>query len=232
MLRLLVNHTCQMARKRHAERAHDILAAARDVFAEHGYERASIADIAARAGIVEGTIYKHFDSKRELLYRVTAEVFEPLLVRLTAEVESIDGAQNRLRFLVWRQLDHLTAHKGLSRVVIRAVRPHDDQYRDTVVGLQRRVSQLVAKILDDGIAAGELRADAPVKMVRDTLLGTVEHLVWKAVNSDAAFDARAAADQLVDVVLRGTAPSAPAPGASERLEALAARLENLLERHQ
>ena len=61
-------------RKPHPERAEDILAAARDVFADKGYEGASITDIAQKAGIVEGTIYKHFKNK-SIIYSNTIPIF-------------------------------------------------------------------------------------------------------------------------------------------------------------
>lgn len=60
-------------------REHDILAAARAVFCERGYAEAGVAEIAARAQVVEGTLYKYFDSKRVLLERVLEGWYEGLL---------------------------------------------------------------------------------------------------------------------------------------------------------
>jgi AcrR family transcriptional regulator len=220
------------ARKPHVERVADIIAAARAEFAASGYDGASMAEIAARAGITEGAIYKHVGGKRELLYAVTREVFEPLVERMAREVEPIEGVENRLRYLAWRQLEQLTSDRGLSRVVIRAVRPHDEAYQQVVVGMQRRVSQLVLQIIAEGVEAGELRADVPAKMLRDVVLSSVEQLVWKAVNGDAPFDAERAADELIDIALTGAAsrpaPQAAAPPVIDRLERLADRIECVL----
>jgi AcrR family transcriptional regulator len=44
-----------------------LLAAAADVFAERGYDGTRVADIAAAAGVSNGALYAHFDSKAELL---------------------------------------------------------------------------------------------------------------------------------------------------------------------
>jgi len=44
-----------------------------DGLIERGYENATTAEIAARAGVVEGTIYHYFASKRELLIRILEE---------------------------------------------------------------------------------------------------------------------------------------------------------------
>ena len=54
------------ARLTAAERRRRILDAATQVFAEQGYEAASVGEIAARAGVVASVIYDHFGSKRDL----------------------------------------------------------------------------------------------------------------------------------------------------------------------
>jgi len=223
-------------RKPHPERAEDILAAARDVFAEKGYEGASITDIAQKAGIVEGTIYKHFKNKRDLLFQVTRNFYEPLIDKVGDEVRGIRGARNQLRFLVWQQLRELTKNTGLSRVVIREIRPHEDEYQATVVDLQRRYTALIVDIIQSGKDNGEFRPDTPVKLVRDVLMGSVEHIVWRAVNSRRDIDPGAMADDLLALVLGGVAatgdaaagdaaPSAPSPDLARRLEDAATRIE-------
>lgn len=71
-----------------AQRVGDILAAARQVFAEHGFAAASIAEIASKAGVAEGTIYKFFDSKRHLVVSVIESWYDDML----AEFEQIGRA--------------------------------------------------------------------------------------------------------------------------------------------
>src|SRR5436305_335194 len=60
------------------EREQAILAAARDVFAEQGFEKASIDDIAERVGIGKGTVYLHFASKEELLIALMSRMSQSL----------------------------------------------------------------------------------------------------------------------------------------------------------
>src|SRR3954451_15056926 len=56
-----------------AARRADILRAARESFAEYGYERSTLRDIAARAGISAVGMLHHFSSKEELLMEVVAQ---------------------------------------------------------------------------------------------------------------------------------------------------------------
>jgi AcrR family transcriptional regulator len=67
-----------------------ILAAAADSFAEQGFDRASMREIAQLSGITAGAIYSHFDSKAELLMEVVKRALESLPLsgdRLTGEEE-------------------------------------------------------------------------------------------------------------------------------------------------
>jgi len=61
-----------MSDKKRGQATRDrIVAAARQLFAEQGFDGTTTAAIAERAGVAEGTIFRHFASKRELLLATT-----------------------------------------------------------------------------------------------------------------------------------------------------------------
>jgi AcrR family transcriptional regulator len=70
-----------------AERRERILDAATEVFAERGYVAASMAEIAARAGVVASVIYDHFGSKRELAIELLELHGAVLIERTITELE-------------------------------------------------------------------------------------------------------------------------------------------------
>ena len=75
--------------RRDAARNYDALvAAAREAFAEHGAD-ASLEDIARRAGVGIGTLYRNFPSRRELFESVYAEDVNEL-VRVAEEVAELE----------------------------------------------------------------------------------------------------------------------------------------------
>ena len=61
-----------------------LLAAAADVFAERGYDGTRVADIAAAAGVSNGALYAHFDSKAELLVAALRAHGQGLLAEMVA----------------------------------------------------------------------------------------------------------------------------------------------------
>ena len=60
----------------------EILEAAAVVFAEKGYQRATVKEIADRAGIAPGTIYLYFSGKHEILSAIINETETPLVAAL------------------------------------------------------------------------------------------------------------------------------------------------------
>lgn len=101
-----------------------ILAAATDVFLQHGYLGASMDEVAARAGVSKQTVYKQFENKERLFAEIvlgTSDVVMDELVQ--AYADTLDGAvdaQEALRALARRLLQSLTADSVLKlrRLVI------------------------------------------------------------------------------------------------------------------
>ena len=65
----------QAVRLPRQQRVAEIMRAARAVFIEKGYEEALLSDIAERADVVEGSIYRYFENKRDLLVKDADDIF-------------------------------------------------------------------------------------------------------------------------------------------------------------
>src|SRR5947209_11072544 len=61
------------------DRRRRILDAALELFAERGYERASMAELGQRAGIVASVLYDHFPSKRDLYVELLGRLGDELI---------------------------------------------------------------------------------------------------------------------------------------------------------
>jgi AcrR family transcriptional regulator len=216
-----------------ARRVEDILAAARAVFCERGYEDTAMAEIAARAGVVEGTIYKYFASKRDLVVKVMEAWYEGLVAGFAADLAGISGTRARVRYVVWRHLRAIRDDPALCRVFVREVRAAADYHRSFVQDQNRRYTSFLVAVLREAAAAGEIRADVPLNLVRDLVFGGIEHHVWNYVYGRGTLDVEAAADWIADIVLAGLAPAAAGrrgeslAGETARLAAVVDRLERV-----
>ncbi|MER7932724.1 TetR/AcrR family transcriptional regulator [Streptomyces sp. NPDC094471] len=100
-----------------ARRNHDrLLAEARAVFAEHGTD-ASLEDVARRAGVGIGTLYRHFPNRHALM----SAVFEDAVNELLARAEELQSAPDPCRaLLTWLHevVTSTAAYRGLSRALM------------------------------------------------------------------------------------------------------------------
>lgn len=193
-------HAPRLARE---QRMDEILCAARDVFCKQGYEATAVAQIADRIGVVEGTIYKYFATKRELLLRVLEQWYEEIFGQAASEIAGIQGARARLRRLVWCHLRSIRDYPLLCRLMFREVRGEQDYRGSDVHALNRRYTALLVGVIEQGVAGGEFRDDLPIRLLRDLVYGGVEHATWNYVCGRGDLDIEAIADQISALVCEG-----------------------------
>ncbi len=209
-------------------RVADILRAAKDVFTERGYNEALISEIAERAGVVEGSIYRFFHNKRDLLIKTVEHWYEDLLAHDEAQLQGVRGTWNRIRFMVHHHLMTIRREPALSRLVFQELRPDPDYRKTRLFQLNQAYTHRIVDIVKAAMASGEFRSDASSSLVRDMIYGAVEHRTWAFLRNEGDFDAEETADGITELIFRGLANSAPIEPLSEttaRLEAVAARLE-------
>lgn len=209
-------------------RVSDILLAARGVFTEKGYNDALISDIAERAGVVEGSIYRFFANKRDLLVKMVENWYEEMLAADDKQFSSVGGTRNRLRFVVHHHLATIRQEPALSRLVFQELRPDPDYRKTHLFQLNQTYTHRIIDIMRDAVARGEFRDDVPAPLVRDMIYGAIEHRTWAFLRNEGDFDIDATADLITDVLYRGLRaeePHDPIASAVKRLENVATRLE-------
>ena len=133
-----------------------ILDAAIEVFCVSGYEAASMADVAAKAGVGKGTIYLYFDSKESLFEEAYKLCYEQRGLACGAHVDEVSGALDklcqRLRNGTRWELECPLKNK-LERVYLAHPR-FGERERSKALGMR---AQGVEEIFAQGSARGELR---------------------------------------------------------------------------
>lgn len=210
------------------QRMADILAAARAVIAEKGYENTVMSDIAQRAGVVEGSLYRFFENKQELLIRVTEDWFQEQLTS-DSGVASIRGTWNKLRHLIWRALMVIRRHPALSRFVLTEIRPNPNYRSMPLFQLNRRLTAEIRGVCEEAIASGEFRGDVTPSLLRDMIFGCIEHRTWAFLRGEGDFSIDEVADGIANVIYRGMVAQAPNDAdladVVQRLERVAATFE-------
>ncbi len=208
------------------ERIANILATARRMIREKGYEDVSMLEIAEEAGIVEGTIYRYFETKKALLEKVAEEWFTEHLSEET-DLSSIRGTWNRLRHLVWRGLDITRREPVLSRYLLTELRSSAGFRSSPFFNLNRKFTSQIRRLCAEAISSGEFRNDVSTSVVRDMIFGCIEHQTWAYLRNEGTLDIDKTADGITTVIYRGMAVP---EGTMKALAAPIRRLETLGER--
>ncbi len=230
----LRKHAPRLARE---QRVDEILAAARDLFCEKGYEQVAVSEIAARIGVVEGTIFKYFATKRELLLKVLEHWYEEMFGDYARDLAGVAGHRARLHLLIWRHLRSVRDNPLLCRLMFREVRSEQDYRGSDLHEMNRRYTQFLLDVIQAGITAGEFRPDLPAPLLRDMVYGGIEHHAWNYMmdstegtrrdHARGELDIDLIAEQIVSLLCEGIAAT-DLKQEMQRLTRIASRIEKAL----
>ncbi len=192
-----------------------ILESAREVFFRDGFMSANLDEVADKAGVAKGTLYRYFDSKAELYVAVLAhngKIFEekmretlspelsaPEQIRCTARFYFDHYVQNRDYFQIFWAIENQSVIGELPKGVI-----------EEVTKLWEQCVQIVSEIVRDGIERGSFVRCDPWEVAN--LLWTIANGLIQTETSATRRRLRRAPlarafDDAVEVVLRGLAVS-------------------------
>lgn len=146
------------------ERRAQILRCATVVFARSNYRVAGMAEIAKEAGISEPTVYKHFDSKRDLFLTILDKVGAFTLRHWEDLAERTPDTLSLLRQIGLSHYDIVQAHPDNLKVQFQALsETEDEEIRSTLKRNFAAYADFIVKVLEDGKACGQVRADLDVR---------------------------------------------------------------------
>ncbi|WP_242396143.1 TetR/AcrR family transcriptional regulator [Anaeromyxobacter oryzisoli] len=190
------------------EKRRAILHAAVRVFAEKGYHGCRIADVARAAGVAYGLVYHYFRNKDELLENVFAEQWT-LFIEALAAIDAGPGtAADKIAGIFRFVFDvYKTAPAAVRVLILEVTRTPQGLRAGSTRETFARALELVAGVVRQGQARGELRAGADPTLAAATILGGLELAVSGMVvglvpaSTEAEIDR--ARQQAVDLVVVG-----------------------------
>jgi len=167
-----------------------ILEAARDLFARRGLD-AEIREIAERAGVGIGTLYRHFDSRDGLLAALKQEAKEDMLRRLQAVVETQEPA-TALRAMIRVGAEACQQFGALAEAILSS-------RLDALDSGEVEMTELLADLLRRGMEKGVFRSDLDVPVALAALKSVFTSGAFIELAGQRSF--AAAADAVADFFL-------------------------------
>lgn len=160
-----------------------VLDAAVELFADHGYDGTSVAQVIGRAGVAKGGFYHHFASKEALLYEVYGDLISRQLANLDAILARDLAPSETLRAVIEDLVITTAASARPALVFWREMSRLGDERTAQYRRSRRRYHDAVRKLVRDGQASGAFGAVASADTVTFTIFGFVNELpLWYKPN--------------------------------------------------
>jgi AcrR family transcriptional regulator len=141
-----------------------VLDAALEVFGELGFD-AQMPEIARRAGVGVGTLYRHFPTKADLVGALADQHFERMVELAEEAVDSGLPPWEALETFIWQAATKIAEDRGMAEVMSRKREVTD------VVKPPERLVELSAELIKRAQDSGDVRADARVDDIPTILCG-------------------------------------------------------------
>ena len=189
------------------------------IFAEQGFEGASIRAISRATGCSLSGLYYYFESKQKLLYLIQKNTFTTIVDRLQARLREVHKPQDRLLALVQNHIEYFLSHPHEMRVLSHEEDALDTPMRDEIAAIKRCYFALAREIFDAiSDQSGNSALNPRVAVLN--LFGMM-NWVYKWHNPKVDPDAAELAATIVGIFLHGVLP----PPTEERLHSLAGSKE-------
>lgn len=138
-----------------------LLAAAVAAFAEKGFHGTTTRDIAAAAGMSPAALYVHHRSKEELLHLISRAGHERTLALVEAAAASSPRPVEQLTRLVEDFVRHHVVAHTTARVINYELAALTPEHQVEIAALRRSIDRVVRRVLEAGVAAGDLHTPDP-----------------------------------------------------------------------
>jgi TetR/AcrR family fatty acid metabolism transcriptional regulator len=187
------------------DKPQQIIDAAVRVFARSGYYNSRVSDIAREAGIAAGTIYLYFKTKDDILVTLFREKMAQWVAFVRREIAGEPDAIAKLRKVVALHFRVLEDNPDLAEVVQIELRQGQKFFRGASAHEISAYFALIGSVLEEGVAAGLIRADVPVKIATKTLFGAMDQLATSWVLGKRAYRLTDSAEAVAAIFLKGVA---------------------------
>jgi AcrR family transcriptional regulator len=190
-----------------------VLEAAIDLFAENGFERSSTSEIAERAGVAEGTIFKRFSTKKDLLIAVGIYIVSKIsLPNQAREVASILGqpherVEDMFQTLLTNRLEFVGKNRRMLRVMIQELPFHPELQRVAKEIIGKTLIPAATQAIDRYKQKGQLRDLPSITIFRMMVGQFMAYLLTRHVIAPQHdWNDEQEVQQILDVLMKGLRP--------------------------
>ena len=163
-------------------RREQIVNAARKLVIKVGSENVTVRRIAEEVGFTEAAVYRHFKSKRDILYLLVENIESSLISDLSLEIDQ-DG--DLLETILMRHLSAIEMRRGISfQVIAEIISLGDKKLNRRIYDTIEKYIERLEAILKKEVGKGKLRGDIDAGAAAFLIFSVVQGLsnIWTLSN--------------------------------------------------
>jgi TetR/AcrR family transcriptional regulator, fatty acid metabolism regulator protein len=165
-----------MVDKKKQDKRTRIIDSAIVIFAEKGYHLGNMNDIAAKAEVAVGSIYRYFNNKEDLLIAIFEEKMGELIHELEQRLQKIDDPKEKLFAFIHQHFFQIEAKPQLAHVFQVELRQSHRFFREYRPQKLWEYLQILQNIILLGQEQGIFRRNLQVKIIQWTLFGALDEM--------------------------------------------------------
>ncbi|HET7579128.1 MAG TPA: TetR/AcrR family transcriptional regulator [Bacillales bacterium] len=193
------------------EKQKQILAAAIEMFSKKGYAASSTSEIAKKAGVAEGTIFRHYQTKKDLLLAIVTPVMShvvaPFLIRDVNKVlhKNYETAEDFIRAFLLNRKIFIEKNLPMLKILLQEIPFHDDlrvHFLKHVAGQPfARMQEVIGFYQEKGQIRDDLPPSAVLRLAGSSIAG---HLLTRfVIASGGEWDSELEINRTIEYIMRG-----------------------------
>ncbi len=193
-----------MGRSREGGKHQRILQAAVNIFAEKGFYKAKISEIAREAGVADGTIYLYFKNKDDILIQLFEEEMDRMIQAMREEISPLRDPLEKLKVFVRRHMGVVEANPRLAEVIQVELRQSNKFVKNYTNRKFQEYLNVLEEIIREGQQEGVIRADVEPAIAKRVIFGALDEMsTFWVLSKKRSHPAEEVVRQVTDMVIRG-----------------------------
>lgn len=184
-------------------RKESILQAAIEVFSKGGFRNSSISEIAKRANVAEGTIYQYYKNKEDLFFSIPIQKTIEFHEEVDLHLQGITGTFNQIRKFIWYYLYFFRTNPEYGRILMLEMRVSRSFVKTKTYKFLKKSISRILEIIREGQNEGTIRKDVNIYILRQLVLGILEHVVTRWLLQGGKYDLMEYYEDITKLVIEG-----------------------------
>lgn len=182
-----------------------IIETALQVFAEKGFQEATITEISQKSGVSESTIYDYFRTKEELLFSIPEKISNDRRNEERKIMSYIPEAEGRIRYFIENFIRDYQVNPDYSSLVLLQLMPNKKFRQTSSHTAIRTIANDLLNCIRDGINDGSFKKDLDPYLIRSIIMGTIEHMFiqWHMEDRPKDHNISEKAAQFTEIIFNG-----------------------------